>query len=385
MGEFAVIRAVKHKFSSSVAGIGKHMNREIQTDNADKSRWSENQSWTLQHEFRTWAEAPPIKNFQALELARRIALLHDGGGKIQKNSVLAIELMCSASPTAFERESFDLKQWAIANVQFFQQTFGQDNILDLVLHVDEKTPHLHAIIFPLIFSPETRGRRPADDSAQKLKPHKPRLAASRWLNGRAALARLQTNYAQAMGPFGLARGQERSTAQHGLIKKFYGAITRLDNREKNLTRTFLQLIDHLPVPRLTSWSKDSAELRRKKAELAARAIQMAKLISDLESNLLQLEQRFIAQSHQYKGLKNSLGGEVPSAELLHRTKSLRISEEHRKALEESLSVHISELDAKTAELQDWKVYASELEQERNTLLKEAESVGAPSPACLTPG
>ncbi len=385
MGEFAVIRAVKHKCSSSVAGIGKHMNREIQTDNANKSQWSENQSWTPQHEFRTWAEAPPIRNFQASELARRIELLHEGGGKVQKNSVLAIELMCSASPSAFERVSFDLNRWASANVQFFQATFGADNILDLVLHLDEKTPHLHAIIFPQIFSPETRGRRPSDDSAQTLKPHKPRLAASRWLNGRAALARLQTNYAQAMTPFGLARGQERSTAQHGLIKKFYGAITRLDNREKNLTRTFLQLIEHLPVPRLTSWSRDSAELRRKKAELAARALRVAKLITDLECKTLQLEQKFIAQSHQYNGLKHSLGGEIASEELLRRNTELRLSEERRKAVEEALGVRISELDASTAEIQEWKVYASELEQERNTLLKEAESVGAPSPACLTPG
>lgn len=373
MDNFAYIHAQKHKSTSSVSGIGDHMNRAIPTDNADPKKWSNNMSWNPTDGLQSWAVSAPKINFQVIELKRRIALFEANGGNIQKKAVLAIELLSTASQAAFNRNKFDLTKWAEAHVRFMQDYFGAENIIDLVVHLDESTPHIHTLIFPEFFAQETRGRKSSDISTKMPRPVKPHLAACRWLDGPALLSKLQTSYAKAMKPFGLIRGQEKSTASHELIKKHYGAIRRLENLENGLSRTFVNAVNQIPEPRFTSWRTDSAELKKKKADLARLAQRIASAIADHERKQHQLQLLLKTRTAQYEGLKITIGGDTASDALLLRTAELKsIENKLNTAQEEIIQLNLQN-DSLAKDFKELNSYANSLEAEIDNLNFDLET------------
>src|SRR5690606_10808376 len=84
--------------------------------------------------------------------------------------------------------------WVRANYDFVCKEFGKENIVRFTLHLDEKTPHIHAVVVPL-----------TDDG---------RLSAKERFGNRNDLSDRQTRYADAMEQFGLKRGIVGSKAKH---------------------------------------------------------------------------------------------------------------------------------------------------------------------------
>lgn len=219
---YAILRVAKHRSGRSVAGMGRHMHRTRETPNADPSRAGRNATYTPATGWTKWADAPPPS--LTGQLRERLDDFEARGGKLRKDSVLAVELMLSASPEWFKRASADQqRRWLQANTEWLETVFGERNLLQVTLHLDETTPHLHAFVVPEIEMVETRGRKPKAGSPAAAKAPKPALAASHWLDGRAKLGELQDRYAAAMEPFGLDRGMTGSKAKHRTIRSYYAA------------------------------------------------------------------------------------------------------------------------------------------------------------------
>lgn len=130
--------------------------------------------------------------------------------KPRKNAVQAVEMILTASPEFFKdrNDNFDeqlIEKWTNDNLQFLAKEIGKDNILNITLHRDETTPHIH-----ILFTPITKDGR---------------LSMKDLYGGKIKLQALQTRYAKAMEHYGLKRGKENSTAEHTSIKEFY-ALTR---------------------------------------------------------------------------------------------------------------------------------------------------------------
>lgn len=128
--------------------------------------------------------------------------------------MLAIEFLLTASPDYFrpgrpehgshyQEERVDA--FEKASIVWLEETFGAENIVSLVTHLDEQTPHLHAVIVPV-------------------DPGTDKLNASRWFDGKKSLSELQTRFAQVVNHLGLRRGKEHSTATHTRIGEYYGNI-----------------------------------------------------------------------------------------------------------------------------------------------------------------
>ncbi len=137
--------------------------------------------------------------------------LRIGTQKIRKNAVLAVEIIISASPDYFrpnnpsEWGKYDPKRlsaWQVAQIKFLTDTFGNDNLISLSLHLDEATPHVHAIIVPI---------RPTDG----------KLAASHWFDGPVKMRILQDAAAKAVAHIGIRRGTAWSSAEHQDQVAFY--------------------------------------------------------------------------------------------------------------------------------------------------------------------
>lgn len=68
--------------------------------------------------------------------------------KGNNETVFAVELVLQASPEFFENHPDKLDDWINSNVEFIKKRYGE-NLLDIVLHLDEKTPHFHIHVLPL--------------------------------------------------------------------------------------------------------------------------------------------------------------------------------------------------------------------------------------------
>ena len=52
-----------------------------------------------------------------------------------------------------------LNSWIDANLKWLKDTFGEENLVSCVLHMDEKTPHLHATVVPIVTGERIRRKR----------------------------------------------------------------------------------------------------------------------------------------------------------------------------------------------------------------------------------
>ena len=220
MTGYAIIRVEKHTTLGTVAAAGHHLDRTRETPNADPARAHLNRAW-IDGEWVAWGDEAREPGAHLEAFKSRLADFEHRGGKIQKNAVIALEAIMTASPEAFKTPGFDLEAWITAQSDYAAKRFGAENVVSMVLHLDEETPHVHALIVPEIERIERRGKKPADPDRLQLHRPKPALSASHWVDGRAKLAALQSDYAAAMSRFGLQRGKERSGARHVPVSEYY--------------------------------------------------------------------------------------------------------------------------------------------------------------------
>lgn len=133
--------------------------------------------------------------------------------KLRKNGILAIEFVLGASPEYFRKDksaagTYELpkvEKWYAATKNWLNKQFP-GKILQVTLHCDETTPHVHAIFVPLDDTPQLRGPRV-------------RLNARRWLTGptrgpNCPLVRWQSSYTASCSHLGLQRGAYESKEKH---------------------------------------------------------------------------------------------------------------------------------------------------------------------------
>lgn len=311
-------------------------------------------------------------------LEARLEAFRAAGGRVQKNAVQVVELFLGASPEAFSRKSFNLDEWAQAQIDWLHETFGEGNMLEAVLHLDETTPHVHAMVFPQIMRVEQRGKKAAKETPER--PAKPVLSASHWLDGGRRMAALQTSYASAMKRFGLARGQERSRAKHQTVQQFYGNLDRIERAAQIREDVVSRAIERLPEPRLFSTTAQRDEQQKRQRELADLATKLSRIAKAREQQALDLRRRCEALQGRYEGLQALVGG----AEAVQALTELRALTERQTAERAELQRALAELRAERdgavntretlraemqADIEHWRAHAGALNDKIEELRK----------------
>lgn len=200
---------------SNIAGTKKHNQREYQPDNADPEKAKLNE---------VFIGSGNIDDLVFSRISEQGAQFIESG---KNASTIAVEMVISASPEYFRDDPsnvgmFDqqkMADWRDANLAFLQNKYG-DNLVRVDLHLDETTPHMHAIITPLV---EKQRKLRGKNEYKTVNV----LDAKNMFN-RSALVELQTESAQAVAHLGIDRGIRHSKAKHTDIKQFY-AITQAQN------------------------------------------------------------------------------------------------------------------------------------------------------------
>src|SRR5699024_4289328 len=133
-----------------------------------------------------------------------------------------------ASSEYFKGKSHDeVREWAQTSLDFITRKIGieEKNILHAVVHMDEKTPHLHVVAVPLVEKYD--GRRKKDVLA---------ISRKHFIKNRDEMAQVQTDYVDHLKENGidLERGMEKSGVKHLDVTRF--KIQKTEERLKTIER-----------------------------------------------------------------------------------------------------------------------------------------------------
>ena len=98
--------------------------------------------------------------------------------------------------------------------------------------MDEKTPHIHATVVPIVTGERRKAKQKKEKTKKKYKTksvNAPRLCADDMTN-REKFIHFQNTYAIAMNKYGLQRGKEGSEARHISTQQYYRDL--VDKNEK---------------------------------------------------------------------------------------------------------------------------------------------------------
>lgn len=190
---FAVLHVTKFAGSGS-GGIGAHIDRKHTPKNADPARTELNREII-----------PPRSSSMKKDIDERIQEGYTSTRKIRTDAVRAVGVILSGSHEQMKevQKSGRLDEWCQANLKFAQDKFGRDNLVRFTLHMDEKTPHIHAV-----FTPIKDGK----------------LHFKSFVDGKKGLTQLQDDYAREMERFGLHRGLKQTRTKHTTTREYYAKL-----------------------------------------------------------------------------------------------------------------------------------------------------------------
>lgn len=269
MAGYAVFHMDKAKGDDSRTSA--HIERTVDPKNADKSRT---------HLNRELIEFPKGVRNRTQAIQHRI----ETAGikrKITKDQIRVIRTNLSGSHEDMKRIEREgrLDEWCQDSLEWLKDTFGEMNIVSAVLHVDEKTPHIHASIVPIV----TGKRRKAKEGENpKKKKDTVRLCADDIMT-KSKMVEYQDSYADAMAKYGLKRGIRGSEARHMTTGEYYRDIfEQAENTKVELGLFEQQKIEKEQVVR---------ELQLKEQEEVQRLAVLQQNISLKESELEQKEKQ----------------------------------------------------------------------------------------------
>ncbi len=308
MSEQKTMYAVVHlqRGSGSDAGMTVHIERKTKDGkayvpvNADPSRT---------HLNRELIKFPDGVHDRTEAIQHRInhAELHR---KVAKNQTKAIRIILTGThEQMIELERTGrLNDWIDANKEWLQKTFGKDNVVSVVLHMDEKTPHLHATVVPIVT--EARHRRQREGERKYQTKEGPRLSSDDVMH-RPKLKEYQDSYAAAMKPFGLERGIVGSTAKHKSLDTYYKE--RAEEIQGNIDALLVEVEKAKEgKSKILSWF-GKGDLAKAKKEIKGKDDEIEKLKAEIAK--LKQEKKDLAAQHKqdHANLRNGYQTEIDKA------------------------------------------------------------------------
>ena len=135
------------------------------------------------------------------------------GRKIRKDAVLFKQIILSGTPPHINDILDDPalgKEWIDTSLQFLFDMFGRENVVNVTLHMDEHSPHLHATVVPILYTAaKSDGRPRKTDKRYKKREGAARLSAKDMFDPERSEF-YQDEYAERVAKFGFERGERKA-------------------------------------------------------------------------------------------------------------------------------------------------------------------------------
>ena len=136
--QHAILRFAKYK-GPTVSRIEAHNERTKETYASNPDIKTE----LSKHNFH-----PVVPQGKYREVSNQI--IRNAGCRVRKDSVTAVEVLITASPEFFEKKSRkEIREFFSYAVEFMKSKQNPDTYISAVVHVDEKTPHMHLCFVPI--------------------------------------------------------------------------------------------------------------------------------------------------------------------------------------------------------------------------------------------
>lgn len=238
-----------------------------------------------------------------------------------------------------------LSEWINVNIRWLEATFGKENLVSCVLHMDEKTPHLHATIIPIVTTERKRREREGQKKYRTAKGG-PRLSADDVMH-RSMLTKYQDSYGEAMKGFGLERGVIGSIAKHVSNSDYYKQ--KMESIQENIDILIRE-----------TEKKQEKLVKLKKEEEAAKEGKNFILSLFNKGDLAKARTAIAEQTVQIESLQRRVQAlEMEKKQLVEKGEKTRFN------LEQTLKKTIREADAYKKESENLKEKNRELDRKAN--------------------
>ena len=224
---YAVLHLEKAKGTDSK--MSAHIERTVHPKNADRTRT---------HLNRELVQFPEGVRNRTQAIAHRI----ETAGirrKVSANQVKAIRILLTGSNKDMKQMEAEgrIEDWCNDSLKWIRETYGEQNLVWAVLHMDEKTPHIHATVIPIVTGERRKAGQEEQNGKKKYRKKNPqdvRLCADDVM-ARHRLKHYQDTYAQAMNKYGLQRGVDGSLAKHISTMQYYKQLVeQQDSLQENI-------------------------------------------------------------------------------------------------------------------------------------------------------
>ena len=204
---------------SADTGASDHIERKTIPKNADPTRT---------HLNRELVEFPDGVSDRTEAISHRIRTAGIKR-KITSDQVRAIRIVLSGTHEDMMKiqDEGRLDEWCDDNLQWLHRTFGKENTVSAVLHMDEHTPHIHATVVPIVTGERRKAKKKQTEGKRsyRKKANIVRLCADDVLT-REKLVAYHDSYARVMEKYGLQRGVRGSEARHTTTAQYYRDLIR---------------------------------------------------------------------------------------------------------------------------------------------------------------
>ena len=216
----------------------------------------------------------------------------------KSRSVVADELMFTATHKFFDNMSKEeIMRWADTCMDFVYNDLGytKEQVLHSVVHLDEKTPHIHCVVVPLVKKLDKRTNTERFTISKK-----------QYIKDNIHLSELQDVYNLRLreAGFELERGIKGSDRKHIKIKEFKKTTKYYENKvitiNKNLDNAMNDFEEKMKTTKNTLIDKDYVKIRKDTFDSMQNVIKETKKVMEFQPKMEQLfnEVNTFSKSHQ---------------------------------------------------------------------------------------
>lgn len=218
----------------------------------------------------------------------------------KSNNVVADELLFTATNEFFKgMTKEDIKEWADICMEFVYNDLGytKEQVLHSVIHLDEKTPHIHCVVVPLIkkFDKRTNTERYT-------------ISKKQYIRDKMHLSELQDKYHERLTNKGydLERGIKGSDRKHIKIKD-YKKINRqleqnLNTRNEKLDKAMNEFEEKSKDIKALLFNKNQVIVNKDMFESMNKVVKESKKVIELQPKIDKVFNEISDYTNSYNGL-----------------------------------------------------------------------------------
>ena len=311
---YAIFRSEPIMTTNDLAQIGSHNQRE-------KKAYKSNPDIKIEDSYKNIQLVPLnykyVKKFH--ELTKEYEKQHNEKMKTERKerqrnytqmvnrsrNCVADELLFTASPKFFDNMSEeDIMKWADTCMEFVYNDLGytKEQILHATIHLDEKSPHIHCVVVPLVKKLDKRTNTERWTISKK-----------QYIRDKIHLSQLQDKYHERLvdSGFDLERGIKGNNREHLKTKELKKTTHYYENKtqiiNKNLDKAINDLNEKMKTTKNTIFDKEYVKVKKETFDSMNKVIKETKKVVEFQPKIEQLfnEVNTFTKSHQTLEKENS--------------------------------------------------------------------------------